>query len=492
MTVPRPPVLQSSMARAIVNGHAPAIEQLHLLADEPSTLAEVGDPTAEDPSRRLVFRRASTITPRPVRWAWDTAPDAEPAHREGRLPVGSLSIAVGRAGVGKSQFAAWMVARVTTGTLHGAYYGRPRCVIYAATEDSWEMTIVPRLIAAGADLDRVFHVSVVDYEDMHARLTLPSDISLLGKGIRDHDVALVVMDPLLSLISEGVNDYRAREVRSALEPLVTLADQTRATLLGLAHFTKGAGTDPLMLVSGSAAFGQLVRCALAFARDEEADEPAYVMSTIKSNLGREDLPSLAYQITPHMVATPEGAAWVSRLDWTGQPAERSVRDLLRGAAGDPEEVTERGEAVAWLRDYLTTNGGEAMAGAVIRAAAANGIAKTTLTRARHRAGVGSRKVGMDGGWVWTIDPMRLAEETTKRPKSSVSECMGSTNPSADSSGQQVDVDTSPPPAEPDAAPLFSHPDNLDDPSPTCVDCGQPLLLIRPGRDQCERCRLAQE
>ena len=269
--------------------------------------------------RELVFQRASGIKPRPVRWAWDTAvPGAPPQLREGRFPIGSLVIAAGRAGVGKSQFAAWMTARITTGTLPGQFWGTPRCAVYAATEDSWAMTIVPRLIAAGADLERVYRVGVTDDNDIHARLTLPSDTRLLEKGITDHDIVLVVMDPLLSLIDSSINDYRAKEVRDALEPLVAVADRTKVLLLGLAHFTKAAGNDPLMLVSGSAAFGQLVRAAVAFARDDDNDdspgqplivEPQFVCSTIKNNLGREDLPSLAYRIQAHPIDTDEGQAW---------------------------------------------------------------------------------------------------------------------------------------------------------------------------------------
>lgn len=400
MTRPQPPTLQSATAHAILNGH-------RVLTDPYADVPPPPEPPATEPrpggTRRLQLRAASTITPRPVHWAWDTAPDADPAHREGRLPVGSLSIAVGRAGVGKSQCAAWLTARITSGTLPGAYYGKPRSVIYAATEDSWEMTIVPRLIAAGADLHRVYRVSVVDDEDLHARLTLPSDLGLLDHAIRQKDVALIVLDPLLSMIADTIDDYRAREVRTALEPLVALADRTRATLLGLAHFTKGAGTDPLMLVSGSAAFGQLVRCALAFARDDDADQPTYVMSTIKSNLGREDLPSLAYSITPYRVDTPEGDAWVSRLEWTGEPAERSVRDLLRGSTMNDDDKTERDEAAEWLVDYLTRQGGAARPADAKKAAQADGIATRTLERARSRAGVRLDRAGFPARSVWTLE-----------------------------------------------------------------------------------------
>lgn len=359
-----------------------------------------------DVERRLVFKPASTITPRPVRWAWDTAPDAEPGHGEGRFPVGSLCLTVGRAGVGKSQFAAWAAANITRGTLPGHFYGKPRAVVYCASEDSWAMTIVPRLMAAGADLDLIYRVDVVDDDNVHARLTLPADTLLLERGIREYEVAMVVLDPLLSAIDSDINDYRAREVREALEPLVAVADRTQALLLGLAHFTKSSGSDPLMLVSGSAAFGQLVRAAVAFACDTDGDEPAYVASTIKSNLGREDLPSLAYRIEPHKVDTPEGDAWVSRLEFTGEDAPNSVHDLLRaqssnGSSEDSDDV--RG----WLHSFLARHGGSAPPEDVNKAGKAAGYTPDQLRRAKKPKGrypeVYSRKTGMVGGWVWSLE-----------------------------------------------------------------------------------------
>lgn len=83
--------------------------------EAPPPKPRAGEPDAA--RRCLVLRPAASFTPRPVRWAWDTAaPDTEPQFREGRFPVGSLVIAAGRAGVGKSQFAVWCTAGVTTGT----------------------------------------------------------------------------------------------------------------------------------------------------------------------------------------------------------------------------------------------------------------------------------------------------------------------------------------------------------------------------------------
>lgn len=351
--------------------------------------------------RRLVMRKASSFTPRPVKWAWDTrlGMGGGPAFAEGRFPIGSLVIAVGRAGVGKSQFACWFTAMITRGLLPGEFFDKPRSVIYCATEDSWEMTIIPRLIAAGADLDRVYHVAVADDGDEHAKLTLPSDTAALEQEIKDHDVAVIVMDPLLSLIDSTIDDYRGREVRSALEPLIAVADRTRALLLGLAHFNKATGSDPLLLVQGSAAFGQLVRAAVAFIRDEdeEAGPEKFILSTIKNNLGRENLPSLGYVIEPVPIPTEEGDANVSRLTFTGASA-RSVRDMLNPVmvAG----AAKRHAVDSWLEGYLAENGNRVDSKKVLDAATDAGFSPEQTRRAKERLRICSAKSGFTAGWDW--------------------------------------------------------------------------------------------
>jgi hypothetical protein len=130
-----------------------------------------------------------------------------------------------------------------------------------------------------------------------------------------------------------------------------------------------------------------------------------VLSQIKNNLGREDLPSLKYEIQPVSVETPEGLSYVSRFRFTGEESERSVRDLLRGSGGeDPDANTERDEAATWLRDYLTDCGGEAPRKDLLKAARAEGFSEATLKRATRKAGVRPVRSGFQGGSTWKLQP----------------------------------------------------------------------------------------
>jgi hypothetical protein len=99
--------------------------------------------TAIDGGRAVTLTRASDIRPRPVLWLWLL-----------RLALGTLNLLGGREGIGKSIVAATLTADVTRGRLPGVYFGTPRSVIIAATEDTWDYTIVPRFDGRGCGLDK--------------------------------------------------------------------------------------------------------------------------------------------------------------------------------------------------------------------------------------------------------------------------------------------------------------------------------------------------
>ncbi|MFK0154613.1 AAA family ATPase [Streptomyces sp. NPDC090493] len=365
--------------------------------------------------RHLVLTPASKVRIRPVRWLWDTTPEGAPPTSHGRIPLYSLVLAAGGPGLGKSQYGVWMTARITTGTLPGELWGQPRGVIYAATEDSWEFTIAPRLVAAGADLDLVFRIDVQDDGQLHARLTLPMDTSLLGQAAEAYSVALLVADPLLSLIDKGINDYRAAEVRQALEPLVSIAERYHFTILGLAHFTKAGVADPLSRIAGSGAFGQLIRSFIAFAREDTEDgEQRFVMSLEKNNLGRLGLPSHSYVIQPVTVDTDEGPSYVSRFV-LGPETNTSVRDVMREESVPAGDRAESDEVRMWLRDYLTDLGGSAENADVMKDAEKRKYSRPTIYRAKTKLGLITRQSGFgkDRKSIWYLPEAAPTDEPAK-------------------------------------------------------------------------------
>lgn len=297
--------------------------------------------------RQLRLTPASAFRVRPVRWVW-----------AGRMPVGEITLIPGREGAGKSTFLAWQAAQITRGTLPGMFHGQPRSVLYAATEDSWEYTIAPRMIAAGADMDRVFRIDVEHEEGRYGKLSLPADTRLIPEAAHRVEAAALMCDPVISIIDDSINTFKAQELRSALEPLKRAVEEAGIALAGLVHFNKTKDTDVLSMISGSRAWPEVARAVIAIAVDKDADEYTCVVSQVKNNLGRADLPHLTYTIRTHVItaADHEVAAEdveIGRLVWTGE-SDRGVEDIL-SSKPEPELGDNRKAILAFVVDrYAAT------------------------------------------------------------------------------------------------------------------------------------------
>ncbi len=337
--------------------------------------------------RRVVLTSADQIKPKPARWLWRD-------DDGGRVPLGEITLTPGVGGIGKSLFHCWFVAQVSRGQLPGIYYGTPRGCIVVATEDSWAQAIVPRLIAQGADLSRVYRADVVEAQDAWARLALPTDLVALESAIRDHAVAVVSLDPLLTLVEAKLDTHKDHEVRRALEPLKQLAETTGCSILANAHNNKGMASDPVMRITGSAAFSQVARAVMAFAEDKIAG--CYVISQVKNNHGRLDLPSISYKIESEEIPTDDGLAEVGKLVFTGR-AERSVQDIM--ASSGRGHAPARNEAEGFLMKLLAD--GPRQSTEVKKEAKAAGISPSALRRARERI-CWDYKAGMADGWYWKL------------------------------------------------------------------------------------------
>ena len=320
--------------------------------------------------RTIHLTYASEIAPRPVFWLWLN-----------RLPLGALGLVAGREGIGKTTVAYTLAADITRGRLPGETFGTPRTVLVVATEDSWEHTIVPRLMAAGADLTRVARVEVVTAELGKSFISLPKDIPALIEKVEETDAALILLDPLISRLDSKLDTHKDAEVRQALEPLAHLADITSAVVLGIIHVNKSGSRDPLNLVMGSRAFTSVPRAILFVSEDpEDEDGHGRVIGQAKNNLGRMDLPSLTFEIRDVIVATTEeGDIHTGKVEWIGED-DRSIQDIVDMMKG-PDKQTAIAKATAWLKEFLELNCGGAESSVIKKAGDELSHSKSSLRRA---------------------------------------------------------------------------------------------------------------
>jgi hypothetical protein len=349
--------------------------------------AVVGDGALAD-GVRLV--RAADVRPEAVAWAW-----------RDRIALGVLTLLVGVPGLGKSMLALWLAARLSRGDLPGDV-GAPADAIIASAEDSPSHTLVPRLLAAGANLDRV-HLVRVARDGIDVGLTLPDDVGELAARVRDVGARLCIVDPIMAHLAGGIDSHRDHSIRRALAPLHQLAEDAGCAVLPVGHLNKAPTGDIFARVGGSVGLTGAARSILLMTADPDAedDDCARVLSHAKSNIGRM-ASALRVRIESRVVAGPDGQDIPTARAVPGAEAPHIRVDDVLSAPEDDETRSARDEAMEWLRSELAD--GERESRAIRRAAAAEGIAPRTLARARRRLGVVTERATDAEGRVrgWTM------------------------------------------------------------------------------------------
>lgn len=348
-----------------------------------------GEVTAGPGDDRVVrFTAASDVRPEATRWAW-----------EGRVPLGALTMLAGQQGLGKSTLSVELAARLSRGELPGDLRGERCATFIVSFEDNAASTIAPRLLAAGADLERVRLVTV-ERRDGADLVSLPGDVEAIAAGAREHGARLLVIDPVVGALTGETNSHRDSDIRRALAPLARLAEDADLAVLALIHWNKAAGTDAFLRVGGSTAFTAAPRSALAFGADpDDPDGDGRVLAHFKCNVGRKQ-PSLAYRVEGREIHGGDGERIeTSRVVELGEHAA-SASDLLATSTGD--ERSELDDAREFLLAEL--GDGPRLVEEIKRAAREAGHADRTLRRAKSAEGVESRREGFGpgGAWVWAL------------------------------------------------------------------------------------------
>jgi putative DNA primase/helicase len=336
---------------------------------------------------------AADIRPEAVEWLW-----------HGFFAAGKFHVIPGAPGTGKTTIAVNVAAILTTGGLWPDGTRAPLCnvAIWSAEDDAAD-TLVPRLLAAGADLTRILFVTSTREADGVSRPFDPAtDTRHLERALAGRDVKLLIVDPVVSAVAG--DSHKNTETRRALQPLVDLGKNLGCAIVGITHFSKGtAGRDPVERVTGSIAFGALARVVFAAAKatddDVDADGCDRLFVRSKSNIGPD---GGGFRYALEQVAVPgHSHLFASRVRW-GSALEGEARDLLATAeaANDPEERNALADAVNFLRDLLADG---PMPARMIRADG-DGAGHTwrTMHRAADKLNVDRRKEGMKGGWTWRL------------------------------------------------------------------------------------------
>jgi hypothetical protein len=188
-------------------------------------------------------------------------------HLKHFVQVGAFHLLIGEGGVGKGVWLSRLASRITLGQTECPT--APRNVLVVASEDSPDVDLKPRVLAAGGDASRVFVVK--------RHIFLPRDTDYLEKLIEQKQIGLLIIDPVANHIG-GSSDEEV-SVRLAINELNFVAGRTDCTIIGVRHTPK---SDPSSAL-GSVAWTNSPRFVLLFQKYGEGSRRS--LSVRKSNRG---------------------------------------------------------------------------------------------------------------------------------------------------------------------------------------------------------------
>ena len=296
--------------------------------------------------------RMSDVELTPVEWLWKPY-----------LPFGKLSVLQGNPGEGKTYFAMHLAAACTNGKLlPNMERMEPFNVIYQTAEDGLGDTVKPRLIEAGADLDRVL---VID--DSEVQLTLSDE--RIEKAIVENNARLVIIDPIQAYLGADVDMNRANEVRPIFMRLGQVAQRTGCAILLIGHLNKAAGMQSLQRGLGSIDIAAAVRSVL-FIGKLKHDPTMRILTHEKSSLAPPGV-SLAFSL-----GDEGGFRWVGEYDITAD-------EMLSGIEPQRETKTQQAKDLICT---LLAGGKQVLSEDIDKAALERGIPGRTVRDVKRELG----------------------------------------------------------------------------------------------------------
>ena len=296
--------------------------------------------------------RMSDVELTPVEWLWKPY-----------LPFGKLSVLQGNPGEGKTYFAMHLAAACTNGKLlPNMERLEPFNVIYQTAEDGLGDTVKPRLIEAGADLDRVL---VIDDSDV--QLTLSDE--RIEKAIIENNARLVIIDPIQAYLGADVDMNRANEVRPIFMRLGQVAQRTGCAILLIGHLNKAAGMQSLQRGLGSIDIAAAVRSVM-FIGKLKHDPTMRILTHEKSSLAPPGA-SLAFSL-----GDEGGFRWVGEYDITAD-------EMLSGIEPQRETKTQQAKDLICA---LLAGGKQVLSEDIDKAALERGIPGRTVRDAKRELG----------------------------------------------------------------------------------------------------------
>ena len=184
------------------------------------------------------------------------------------LPLGEVSLLGADGGTGKGIWQAQLIAYVTVGKTSGFFPLPPQQtgkVLLLAGEDDPGKVLKARLLAAGADMNRVLVLTADDYFAKTGQPLTLKDQALADFAAKAGPLLLIV-DPLQSFLPSDVEMASRNQMRSALLPLRAIAAKQGCAVLIVMHSNKKQGVSGRARLADSSDIWDMARSVLMMGR----------------------------------------------------------------------------------------------------------------------------------------------------------------------------------------------------------------------------------
>jgi hypothetical protein len=358
-----------------------------------------------NPPGVAVTVRAADVVVRKKSWLW-----------EGHLLRGALELLTGVPGLGKSQIQCHLVACATTCLAwpDGAKgLAAPVSAIMITAEDALDQEVVPRLIAAGADLDRVHILKYIRTDDKQRQFLLAEDLEGIKKAMaRIGDVGLITIDPITAFMGGKMDSHKVTEVRSQLGPLKDFTERVDVSVSAITHPSKNPGKRAIDHFIASQAFIAAARIGHA-CFDEmkinnetgESQPTGRVLFTHVKHNPSQRMATLAYRIIGGVAVGQDKetgeAITSSHVVWEEGSVNVTADEAAAAADGGGKKENPQTEVREFLAGVLA-DGKPVPVNQIMEAAEQHGFSKKQIRTAGKGLGVIKAKMGYDEGWGWKL------------------------------------------------------------------------------------------
>jgi hypothetical protein len=277
-------------------------------------------------------------------------------------------------------------------------------------EDTLDQEVIPRLIAAGADCNRVYIMKSIKLDDKTSRqFLLAEDLDQLARDVmRIGNVGLVTLDPITAYMGGKIDSHKTTQVRSQLGPLKDFAETYDVAVSTITHPPKNAGRRAIDHFIGSQAFiaaGRIGHVCAEEMREDEATEEMVPTGRVlfahpKHNPSGK-MPTLAYR---------QGVITTGRDEQTGELIEapyvvwdaETVNISPDDAVGmrDKKKESTQSKVQEFLKVILNSGNPVLQSYIAEEGKQRHGFTDKQLRTAKEKLGIVSDKT-LDG-WTWAL------------------------------------------------------------------------------------------